>query len=137
MLLVIDDVWAWDHAKTFVEEVAFPGCVRLCTTRDATIARRFAGRETWVGELSEEEAEKLLAARCPAALAADPEGVRALIKAVGGLPLGLSLIAGRLLGRQGNARWMRKAVEVLKETMARLRRWRGTSGGGRWGRSWR
>ena len=32
---------------------------------------------------------------------ADPEGVRALARAVGGLPLGLSLIAGRLLESAG------------------------------------
>ena len=43
VLVVLDDVWAWEDAKPFVEEIAFPGCVQLCTTRDARIARRFAG----------------------------------------------------------------------------------------------
>jgi nucleoside phosphorylase/tetratricopeptide (TPR) repeat protein len=121
VLVVLDDVWAWEDAKPFVDELAFPGCALMCTTRDATIARTFAeGPETWVGELSGEDAEKLLAERCPAAMAADPVGVRALAKAVGGLPLGLSLIAGRLLESAGQARWTRDAVAELEAPEARL-----------------
>ena len=66
VLLVVDDVWKWEHASPF-REIAFPGCVRVCTTRDGTIAQRFAGRETEVAELSAEVAEAFLASRCPEA----------------------------------------------------------------------
>lgn len=122
MLLVLDDVWAWEDVRPFVEAFTFPGCGLLCTTRDATIARRFAsGPEISLGELSEDEAVALLASRCPHAMAVDPEGVRALANVVGGLPLGLSLIAGRLLVEQGQARWVREAISELQEVGARLR----------------
>ncbi len=119
VLLVVDDVWAWDHAKAF-KEIAFPGCVQVCTTRDATIARKFAGRETWVPELSEEEAVAFLEARCPEAVQADEAGVRELARAVGGLPLGLALIAAMLGENAGQPRWVRKEIERLKATEARL-----------------
>jgi hypothetical protein len=114
VLLVIDDVWVWDHAKAF-KELAFPGCVQVCTTRDATIARKFAGRETRVRELSDEEAAAFLRVRCPEALAADAEGVRELAKAVGGLPLGLTLIAAMLVENAKQPRWVRREIETLAD----------------------
>jgi tetratricopeptide (TPR) repeat protein len=119
VLLVVDDVWVWEHARAF-KEIAFPGCVQVCTTRDATIARKFAGRETWVAELSDAEAVTFLGERCPEAEAADPEGVRELARAVGGLPLGLTLIAAMLVENKGQPRWVRREIERLKDTKVRL-----------------
>ena len=39
---------------------------------------------------------------------------------MGGLPLGLTLIAGALVEDAGQPRWVRKAIERLRETEARL-----------------
>jgi CheY-like chemotaxis protein len=50
VLLVVDDAWSWEDARPF-REIDFPGCAHLVTTRDAEIARQFAGEATWVGEL--------------------------------------------------------------------------------------
>jgi tetratricopeptide (TPR) repeat protein len=122
VLLVIDDVWKWEHAKPF-KEIAFPGCVQLCTTRDTTIAKKFAGaapRVVVVHELSDEDAEQLLAARCPEAYEEDADGLRALAKMVGGLPLGLTLIAGTLVEDAEQPRWVRRTMAHLRATDVRL-----------------
>jgi hypothetical protein len=73
-----------------------------------------------VRELSDDEAESLLAARCPEAKRADPEGLQALAKAAGGLPLGLSLIGVALADKAGHAQWVQEEIERLSAAEARL-----------------
>jgi tetratricopeptide (TPR) repeat protein len=119
VLLVVDDAWSWEDARLF-REVAFPGCAQVVTTRDASIARKFAGEETWVGELAEDWAEEFLAKCCPKAMTADPEGVRALSRDVGGLPLALTLIAASLNDHAGQTQWVRKEIARLTAAGARL-----------------
>ncbi len=119
VLLVVDDVWTWEQVRPF-KEIAFPGCAHLVTTRDAELARRFAGDEIRVETLPDGEAEDFVARRCPGAREAEPEAFRALVRAVGGLPLGLALIAEELGRHEGQASWVRKAIERLAVVEARL-----------------
>lgn len=119
VLLVFDDAWTWEQIEPFTK-IAFPGCAHLLTTRDAGLARRFADQETRVETLSDDEAEDFVARRCPRAREADSEGLRSLVRAVGGLPLGLTLVAEELRRNEGQDLWVRKAIERLQAAEARL-----------------
>jgi tetratricopeptide (TPR) repeat protein len=119
VLLVVDDVWTWEQARPF-KEIAFPGCAQLMTTRHAELARRFAGTETRVACLPDAEAEDFVAARCQQAREVDPAMFRELVGAVGGLPLGLELIAEELGRHEGQTSWVKKAMERLRAAEARL-----------------
>ncbi|MDI6792517.1 MAG: tetratricopeptide repeat protein [bacterium] len=119
VLLVVDDAWAWEHACPF-REITLPGCAYLLTTRDAEVARKFAGQVSSVNVLTDKQAVELLAERCPEAEQADPEGLRELAGAVGGLPLALTLMAAELKAKAGQARWVRAAIDRLRAVKARL-----------------
>ena len=119
VLLVVDDVWAWDHARPFLD-ITFPGCSHLVTTRDAAIARMFADEVTALGELSLERSTMFLAERCPKAYESDPGALRDLVTAVGGLPLALTLIATTLNDHSGQEKWVRDEIRRLKAAEARL-----------------
>lgn len=119
VLLIVDDAWRWEHAGPFAE-IVFPGCAHLFTTRDGVLAGRFADTAIQLGTLTDSDAETFLAERCPGAREADPEGLQELVRAVGGLPLGLTLIAEELRRNAGQAQWIRKVVARLGDTEARL-----------------
>jgi tetratricopeptide (TPR) repeat protein len=118
-LLVLDDVWALEDVRAF-QDVAFPGCGLLVTTREAAIARAIAGEELPVGALSDEEVDAFVAERCKAAKEADPEGLKELLQAIGGLPLVLSLLAGALAAKAGQAQWVREEISRLAKANACL-----------------
>jgi tetratricopeptide (TPR) repeat protein len=96
LLLVIDDAWSYDAARFL--HCGGPNCCHLLTTRNQSIARKFAGptRTTSVPELQPDPAFALLQALAPEACAADSQTARELSQAVGGLPLALELLGGYL-----------------------------------------
>ena len=87
MLLVLDD--AWDDESANYLKCGGPNCRHLLTTRNQSIASRFATPTGVVNVpvLKDDTSNKLLEALAPEAFAADPEAARGLARVVGGLPL--------------------------------------------------
>ena len=103
-LLVLDDVWRWEQAQPFLS-FALPGAAMLLTSRDEGLAHRFGKTATTkVAEVNEEDALALLHTLSPAASTADPQGMRELARATGGLPLALVLIGSRV-AEEGDQDW--------------------------------
>jgi NB-ARC domain len=98
MLLVIDDVWDLDAARCL--RCGGPNCVHLVTTRDRAVAHAFAGTDRTfpLPTLDDAQAYQMLQASAPEACAANPARVQSLLRAVGGLPLAVSLMGGYLSG---------------------------------------
>jgi tetratricopeptide (TPR) repeat protein/transcriptional regulator with XRE-family HTH domain len=124
LLLVIDDAWRIEAALAF--KVGGPHCAYVLTTRFPNIAQLFtleAGEAVVLHELNTEDGLALLARLAPEVVRSETEGARALVEAVGGLPLALTLI-GRYLRSQvyaGQPRRIRSALERLRTTGERLR----------------
>jgi tetratricopeptide (TPR) repeat protein len=113
-LLIIDDVWQVEHARLF-QAITGPGCAHLLTTRDEALARRFAPKGlSRVEELPEAEAVELLQTLCPAVARADEVALRRMARAVGCLPLALTLIGGYLSDNVSLAAEARQAFERLQ-----------------------
>lgn len=121
LLLVIDDAWRIEAALAF--KVGGPHCAYLLTTRFPPLALQFAPEgATPVAELSEEEGLLLLSQLVPEVVSAEPESARLLVRAVGGLPLALT-IAGSYLRTQAYSkqpRRIRAALGRLQEAQERL-----------------
>jgi tetratricopeptide (TPR) repeat protein len=96
-LIVLDDVWQPDHAAT-LRHLASPGCALLLTSRDQATAEEFSPIPISVAELDEQQSIDLLAAISPAT-AGYREALKKIAKAVGGLPLALTLVGGYLHDR--------------------------------------
>jgi tetratricopeptide (TPR) repeat protein/transcriptional regulator with XRE-family HTH domain len=121
MLLIIDDAWDITHALAF--QVGGSHCAHLVTTRFPEIARRFAADGTTiVSELAEIDGRLLLMRLAPEAVQAEPEEAQALVAAVGGLPLALTLLGHylRAQAHSGQPRRLRAALERLHSRAARL-----------------
>ena len=122
MLLIIDDAWYIDDALAF--QVGGPACAYLLTTRFPDIAYQFAAEgATPVQDLSEEDGMLLLEHFAPQVVATQAEEVRALVQAVGGLPLAITLI-GSYLHRQAQnvqPRRLQSALARLTSAEERLR----------------
>jgi len=121
MLLVIDDAWHLEDALAC--KVGGPNCAHLVTTRFPGIASHIAfGGAMTLPELSEDEGYELLCLLAPDVVAIEEQMARNLVRAVGGLPLALTLI-GNYLRKQaysGPARRVRAALELLNTAEARL-----------------
>lgn len=121
LLLIIDD--AWEIAEALALQVGGPNCAHLVTTRFPEIARRFAAEATIVvRELENADGQRLLMRLAPEVVQAEPEEARALVAAVGGLPLALTLL-GNFLRAQAHSRQprrLRAALERLHHAEARL-----------------
>jgi hypothetical protein len=120
MLLVVDDAWEPEVALAF--KVGGPNCAHLLTTRIPQVALAFAdGGVAPVSELGEDDGLALVARMAPGAVEAVPDEVQALVRAVGGLPLALTLMGWHLrkesYGR--HPRRLRDALERLREADAR------------------
>ena len=122
MLLVIDD--AWEIADALAFRVGGPSCAHIVTTRFPEIARHFAAEgAVVVRELDDPDGRLLLMRLAPEVVAAEPEGAQALVAAVGGLPLALTLLGNylRAQAHSGQPRRLRTALERLRTIDGRLR----------------
>ena len=121
LLIVIDDVWKIEEGLAF--KVGGPRCAYIVTSRFPQLAIQFAADgATAVEELNENDSISLLAQLAPAFVASEPDEAKALIHAVGGLPLGLMLI-GKYLRSQtysGQLRRLHAALDRLQQAETRL-----------------
>jgi tetratricopeptide (TPR) repeat protein/transcriptional regulator with XRE-family HTH domain len=121
MLLVIDDAWQLEETLTF--RVGGPNCAHLVTTRFPAIAAHIAiGGATTIGELNEEQSIQLLESLAPQVVSHEAQKIHDLVRAVGGLPLALTLL-GNYLRKQaysGPARRIAAALERLNDAEVRL-----------------
>jgi tetratricopeptide (TPR) repeat protein/transcriptional regulator with XRE-family HTH domain len=121
LVLVIDD--AWHIADALALQIGGPRCAHLLTTRFPSLATQFTHEHPVVIEaLSATQGLDLLRALAPELVATSTEQSQALIDAVGGLPLALTLI-GHYLHRQsfGQHHRLRRALEVVQDERARMR----------------
>jgi tetratricopeptide (TPR) repeat protein/transcriptional regulator with XRE-family HTH domain len=122
LLLIIDDAWNTEEALAF--QVGGPNCVHLLTTRLPQVAFNFAQQGAIVvPELEEADALALLARYIPEHVQQDPEDARALVRAVGSLPLALTLMGKYLASHAftGQPRRLQTALSQLHNTEQRLR----------------
>ena len=122
ILLVLDDVWSVETA--LLMQVGGPNCAYLLTTRLPQVAFAFAGQAMLlVQELAEDEGVALLERAVPKLVVEEPEQTRALVRAVGGLPLALKLLAYVLSAQvfTGQPRRVQTTLARLHEASQRLR----------------
>ncbi len=102
LLVVIDDAWQVEAAQRL--RLSGPNVAHLLTTRNTTIAGGFAGvaQTLTVPVLDDETAWQLLQQLAPEACDADAVAARALVDAVGGLPLAIELLGGYLAAPEQN-----------------------------------
>ena len=120
MLIVVDDAWESESALAF--KVGGPNCAHILTTRLPDVGLNFAGEILSVMELDENDGSQLLAHFLPNVFDPDAEEVRTLVRAVGGLPLGLVLM-GRYLkfeAHSGQSRRFLSALDLLRSAQSRL-----------------
>ncbi len=119
LLLVIDDAWTMEDALAF--KIGGPRCAYVLTTRLPRLASEFAGDPSAifpVPELGEPDALILLARYgLTATDAAHRPEAAALSRAVGGLPLALTIV-GRYLQKEARLGQSRR----LESALARLER---------------
>lgn len=122
MLLVIDDAWQIEDSLLF--KVGGSHCAHLVTTRFPNIAAAIAVDAVIpVQELNEKESMALLRLLAPGVVERETARSRALVQAVGGLPLALTLM-GNYLRKQaysGQPRRVQAAIERLSDAGERLR----------------
>ncbi len=121
MLLVIDDAWRAETALAF--KIGGPNCAYVLTTRIPEVALAFADAGViTVPELDEDNGVTLLGRMAPQAIAEKIEEVHALARAVGGLPLALTLMGWYLREEThgGHPRRLQNALKRLQQTAARL-----------------
>jgi transcriptional regulator with XRE-family HTH domain len=122
MLIVIDDVWAIESAFAF--NVGGPNCSYLLTTRLPTVALHFANTNALhVGTWDEEEGLRLLELFVPTLVVQDEPAARKLVRVVGGLPLGITIIGKYCRDHSygGQQRRLQAALERLNSAEERLR----------------
>ncbi|HEX6482332.1 MAG TPA: tetratricopeptide repeat protein [Ktedonobacteraceae bacterium] len=113
MLLVIDDVWRVEEA--LVCKVGGPNCAYLVTTRFPVIAAQIAvDGATTIQELNEEQSLALLRLLAPEVVKHEEKKIHELIRAVGGLPLALTLM-GNYLRKQAYSGQTRRVHTALKK----------------------
>jgi len=121
ILLIIDDVRTVQDALAL--EIGGPGCVHLLTTCLSQAVSALALKEfIIVPHLHEADSLALLARFVPQLVQQDPQGAQALVQAVGGLPLALTLM-GKYLSSQSFTEhsWpLRDAIVQFYATQQRL-----------------
>jgi tetratricopeptide (TPR) repeat protein/transcriptional regulator with XRE-family HTH domain len=108
MLLVLDDIWEAQEMEA-LQQAGGPSCSYLITTRWFPLAKHFGEEKVvLVEELDEEQGLKLLKRFID--ITAEEEGdARALVRAVGGLPLALRLMGSYLL----TSKWAKRRTRFL------------------------
>ena len=122
LLLVIDDAWSVEEALAF--RVGGSRCYHVLTTRLPQVAFAFAREETQiVPELPDAAALALLAQFVPQLVQEDEKSALALVQAVSGSPLAVTLMGNYLaaLAFTGQRRRLHVALAHLRDTEQRLR----------------
>lgn len=120
LLIIIDDAWTLEDAMAF--KIGGPYCSHLLTTRFPRIATHLCVHPTLIEELSEDESMTLLKLLTPVVVDREPGKALDLVRAVGGLPLALTLV-GNYLRKQaysGQPRRITAAFEHLYNDEERL-----------------
>ncbi len=112
MLIVIDDAWTVEDAFAF--HVGGPNCAYLLTSRHTDIALHCADHTTTIDELNEDDGVTLLVRLAPACKHVLHD-VHTLVRAVGGLPLALTL-----MGRYVHAETYNKHIRRLSQAIEKL-----------------
>jgi len=96
ILIILDDIWNVDVA-ILLSRVTGPGCKRIITTRDETIARAFTlpANIIRIPELSELESIHMLEGIC-IGIPIDSASIHKIARMSGGLPLALRLLGSYL-----------------------------------------
>lgn len=121
-LLVVDDAWDANDAFAFLLDV--PGCAYLVTTRSGSVAALVAAEgAVAVHELDEDDGFSLLRSLAPELESHASIDAHALVRAVGGLPLALTLMGNylRVETHSGQPRRIRSALANLGDASDRLR----------------
>lgn len=121
MLLVLDDAWKLEEALAC--KIGGPNCAHLVTTRFPHIAASITvGGATVIQELNENESMALLRLLAPGVVDREEQRAAALVQAVGGLPLALTLMGNYLRkeGYSGQPRRILTALERLSHYEERL-----------------
>jgi tetratricopeptide (TPR) repeat protein/transcriptional regulator with XRE-family HTH domain len=122
LLIIIDDAWKLEEALAF--RVGGANCAHIVTTRFPLIASHMAsGNAILIRELDEKDSINLLNQLAPQVIYREQQKVHDLVKAVGGLPLALTLM-GNYLRKQaynGPARRITTALERLSKVEGRLK----------------
>jgi tetratricopeptide (TPR) repeat protein/transcriptional regulator with XRE-family HTH domain len=122
LLLIIDDAWSIEEALAF--QVGGAQCAHLLTTRLPQVAFAFAQQGALViPELKETDGLALLAHFVPQLVQEDPKNACTLVRAVGALPLALTLM-GKYLAAQvptGQPRRLQAALARLHDASQRMR----------------
>jgi len=122
-LVIIDDAWSSEDAQAFL--IGSPQCAYILTTRLPEVALAFGqGRVITVPSLENADGLALLAHAVPQLVDHDPQGALALVEAVEGLPLALTLLGSALaLPPFSEYYWpLRAALAQLLETQKYLHR---------------
>ncbi len=120
MLIIIDDAWTVEDVFAF--HVGGPNCAYLLTTRHTDVALHSAGHTSTIDELDEDDGVALLVRLAPASKHVLHD-VHTLVRAVGGLPLALTLM-GRYVHTETYNKHIRRlshAIERLHSAEERLR----------------
>jgi tetratricopeptide (TPR) repeat protein len=121
MLLIIDDAWQLEDVLTL--KIGGPHCAYLVTTRLPNIAAAAApDRVIVLHELDEDEGLALLELLAPGIVVHEEQSAHDLVKAVGGLPLALTLIGNyvRMQTYSGQTRRIDAALAHLDKVEVRL-----------------
>lgn len=121
ILLVIDDAWNIEDALAL--KIGGPNCAHLITTRFPSIANQLGAESAiTIRELDERDGVHLLRVLAPQAIEHEAGEALALVKAVGGLPLALTLIGNHLRSHSysNQPRRVGAALTRLSNASARL-----------------
>lgn len=122
LCVVLDDIWESIDAHTLLQ--AIPAhCSVLMTSRFPIVSADLAVGDLYtLEELSEEDGLHLLTLLTPHTIMVEPQLARELVKAVGGLPLALQLMAHYLHSQSptGNVRRIQSALRGLSDAATRL-----------------
>jgi len=119
MLLILDDIWDIEIANLL--RCGGSSCSYLLTTRDKAIAQLFAGpaNTLTLEQLRDDDAFEMLRSLAPEAVASAPDTARDLLRAVGSLPLAVSLVGGYLAAPQ-HGMFSSMFPELRNNAMTRL-----------------